>query len=67
LALPKREAETEHWQIAMEQLIDAAEGRNLSGCDESHIRRGCVLDESFARRLSSIMSVMLGPAHSQPI
>ena len=33
LALPKREAEAEHWQIAMEQLMDAAEGRNLSGCD----------------------------------
>jgi hypothetical protein len=29
LALPKREAEAEHWQVAMEQLIDAAEGRNF--------------------------------------
>ena len=29
MALPKREAEAEHWQIAMEQLIDAAEGRNF--------------------------------------
>jgi hypothetical protein len=27
MALPKREAEAEPWQIAMEQLIDAAEGR----------------------------------------
>ena len=29
MTLPKREAEAEHWQIAMEQLIDAAEGRNF--------------------------------------
>jgi hypothetical protein len=29
MALPKREAEAERWQIAMEQLIDAAEGRNF--------------------------------------
>ncbi len=29
LALPKREAKAEHWQIAMAQLIDAAEGRNF--------------------------------------
>jgi len=27
--LAKREADAEHWQIAMEQLIDAAEGRNF--------------------------------------
>jgi hypothetical protein len=29
LKLPKREAAAEHWQIAMEQLIDCAEGRNF--------------------------------------
>jgi hypothetical protein len=29
MALPKREALALHWQIAMEQLIDAAEGRNF--------------------------------------
>jgi hypothetical protein len=29
IALPKREAQAQHWQIAMEQLIDAAEGRNF--------------------------------------
>jgi hypothetical protein len=29
MKLPKREADAEHWQIAMEQLIDAAEGRNF--------------------------------------
>ena len=29
LALPKREAAAEHWQLAMAQLIDAAEGRNF--------------------------------------
>jgi hypothetical protein len=29
IALPKREAAADHWQVAMEQLIDAAEGRNF--------------------------------------
>jgi hypothetical protein len=29
LRLPKKVAAAEHWQIAMEQLIDAAEGRNF--------------------------------------
>jgi hypothetical protein len=29
LALTKREAAAEHWQLAMAQLIDAAEGRNF--------------------------------------
>lgn len=28
LGLSKRESETEHWQLAMEQLINAAEGRH---------------------------------------
>jgi hypothetical protein len=29
MALPKNLSETEPWQIAVEQLIDAAEGRNF--------------------------------------
>src|SRR5260370_115268 len=29
MALPKKASDTEPWQIAMEQLIDAAEGRNF--------------------------------------
>ena len=29
VALPKNVSDTEPWQIAMEQLIDAAEGRNF--------------------------------------
>jgi hypothetical protein len=29
MALPKKVHDAPHWQIAMEQLIDAAEGRNF--------------------------------------
>jgi hypothetical protein len=30
MALPKKVHDAPHWQIAMEQLIDAAEGRNFT-------------------------------------
>jgi hypothetical protein len=29
MALPKKAHDAPHWQLAMEQLIDAAEGRNF--------------------------------------
>jgi hypothetical protein len=49
VALPKNVSDTEPWQIAMEQLIDAAEGQNFL----MHARIGMMRDRRLRWRDNS--------------